>query len=104
MGFFIAEEIEFPEYGLNVAGCYVTIKAAFTCSKIIGGIMMMQGYDPNMKYIAHTRYFIYSDKDKANYLAEKSIVYTSETPINDPIAKLYAEIKAQFPDKTLLDD
>lgn len=104
MGFFIAEPIEFPEYGLTVSDCYVTIKAAYTCSKLLGPALMMQNYDPNMKYIAHARYYIYSSKDCANYLSEKNIIYVSETSINDPIVKLYGEIKKQFEGKTILDD
>lgn len=103
MGFFIAEPLEFPEYGLSVSECYVTIKAAYTCSKLLGPYMT-QNYDPNMKYIATASWFIYSNKECTSYLAQKHIAYVSETTIVDPIGKLYGEIKKQFAGKSIVDD
>ena len=107
MGFFVNEEMPFPNYGISVSNSYVTIKACYTQHK-----SPVYTNDPNnqqvatMKYSIIARWYVYATKsDNLQSLKDDTVsIQFDEVPYN-PIAALYAAIKDQhFAGKTFTDD
>lgn len=108
MGFFVAESLNFPQYGVDAENCYVTIKATYTHIKSGAPVIGMYA-PPNSQpgqYVITARFFVYADNDPdLSPLRETFISLTSEEPFTDPIASLYTAIKSEhFAGKTITDD
>jgi hypothetical protein len=110
MGFTVEEEIEFPQYGVSAANCYITIKATYTHSKSGAGFIGMH-MSPNPiqqqgPYTLVSRFYVYAANDSSlSPLRESIITIPLEQPPADPIATIYAYIKSEhFAGKTITDD
>lgn len=112
MGFFVQESVTFPQYGVSATNCYVTIKASFVHVKFgaPGFGMYMGPAQPvataETPYAITARFFVYTANEaELSPLRETTISLSSVTAFADPIASIYAAIKAQhFDGKTFTDD
>ena len=111
MGFIVAEELNFPRYGVSAAGCYVTIRATYSHNKAgspsIGmpfSMPMMPGVQTG-PYTLVARYYVYASNDTTlSPLSEDSLMLNLDEAPANPIATLYAALKAQhFAGKTITD-
>ena len=108
MGFFVEEKIDFPQLGINIANCYVTIRATFSHMKRnfpIPGFTPIT-YDNSGNYTLVAKYYIYSGNSlELNPLKEDFIAVTVDALPADPVTALYDAIKTQhFAGKTITDD
>ena len=108
MGFFVNEEITFANLGINVAGCYVTIRASFAHTKAGNPLPGFNpiGYDNSGNYTLTAKYYVYSANEIALKPLKEDFISISEATVpSDPIQKVYDEIKLRvFPGKTFTDD
>jgi len=112
MGFFVEEELKFPQFGVSAENCYVTIKGTFTHTKQGSGFIGMSVMPPpqqpseSHQYTLICRFYVYADKNNELLpLREQIVSIPLEETVTDPIETIYEHIKAEhFAGKTITDD
>lgn len=100
MGFSVAEELDFPAYGISIPNCYITIRAAYTHNK---HRVPLSG-EQESGYLLSARYYVYASQESTSPLQEETITLNLDTIVDNPIAALYSAIKTQyFLGKTITD-
>ena len=94
MGFLVIEEVSLPTFGLNLAGCYVTIKGSYFHGKKADGT-----------YYLSANWSLYSGQGATlTSLKSGSVTVDISDPAADHFVTLYSAIKVQeFAGKTFTD-
>ena len=117
MGFIVQDDLTFPRFGVTIAGCYVTIRATYASYKqgqqhtglAPAGMIpvLLAAGDVALPYQLITKYYVYSDQagsEQMSPMDEGICSISTATPQDNPIATLYAAIKARyFSDKITID-
>lgn len=110
MGFNVVEEVDFPQYGVAVTGCYVTIRASYQHLKFgnqpMGMYLPPSVGQPVGPYSLVAKFYVYTSNDSSlSPLREAYVIVNQEAASSTPIADVYAAVKAQyFAGKTFTDD
>lgn len=100
MGFTVLEELNFPKFGVNASGCYVTIKGSYSITKLGSGapvMYMMSTPNNDTPYTLSARWFVCASNGAGlQPLREEVITVSFAQPPANCYNALYVAIKEQY--------